>query len=85
MSIPIGTDLASRWAASGQRRLTSSSWIPCTMSQPPLASSTASGEIELSHLPLSGHIISLVLYIPHVIIDNSIGKLGSYYRARPWT
>ena len=33
--------------------------------------------------PISGHIISLVLGIPHVLVDNSIGKLGDYHST--WT
>lgn len=30
-----------------------------------------------------GHIVSLVLGIPHILIDNSIGKLGDYHST--WT
>lgn len=31
----------------------------------------------------TGHIVSLLLGIPHILIDNNIGKLGDYFST--WT
>jgi pyruvyl transferase EpsO len=42
----------------------------------------SAGEVVITDR-LHGHILSLMLGIPHVILDNSYGKLSSFHEA--WT
>lgn len=52
---------------------------PLSLPPPPLLLTRRS----LTNLTRAGHIVSLVLGIPHILINNNIGKLSDYYTT--WT